>query len=111
MHNVSAAPEARALAQFIYAGKKATLHIGNVLPVGDMPEGTIICNVEEVKPQACITGPVLPLHAAAVLLWRECTGVRDQPGALLLCWRMQPWPAVCTCWQALGAVVLADPAA
>lgn len=33
----------------MYAGKKATLHIGNILPVGDMPEGTIICNVEEVR--------------------------------------------------------------
>ena len=37
------------VAQFLYAGKKATLHIGNILPVGDMPEGTIICNVEEVR--------------------------------------------------------------
>jgi len=33
--------------QFIYVGKKATLTIGNVLPVGQMPEGTVICNVEE----------------------------------------------------------------
>jgi Ribosomal Proteins L2, C-terminal domain/Ribosomal Proteins L2, RNA binding domain len=54
--------------QFIYCGKKgwythnsfndvslilnfpiylATLQIGNVLPVGTMPEGTIVCNVEE----------------------------------------------------------------
>merc|ERR1712119_109190 len=33
--------------QFIYCGKKATLQIGNILPVGIMPEGTIICNVEE----------------------------------------------------------------
>ena len=33
--------------QFIYCGKKATLQIGNVLPVGTMPEGTIICNIEE----------------------------------------------------------------
>ena len=33
--------------QYIYCGKKATLNIGNVKPVGDMPEGTIICNVEE----------------------------------------------------------------
>merc|ERR1712063_123084 len=33
--------------QFIYCGKKATLQIGNVLPIGTMPEGTIICNVEE----------------------------------------------------------------
>nr|CAG4644158.1 EOG090X0A8G [Lepidurus arcticus] len=33
--------------QFIYCGKKAALQIGNVLPVGVMPEGTIVCNVEE----------------------------------------------------------------
>jgi len=33
--------------QFIYCGKKASLNIGNVLPVGEMPEGTIICCVEE----------------------------------------------------------------
>jgi len=33
--------------QFIYCGKKAQLTIGNVLPVSRMPEGTIICNVEQ----------------------------------------------------------------
>merc|ERR1719414_1979690 len=33
--------------QFIYAGKKATLQIGNILPIGIMPEGTIISCVEE----------------------------------------------------------------
>lgn len=33
--------------QFIYAGRKATLKIGNILPVGQMPEGSIICNVEQ----------------------------------------------------------------
>ncbi|XP_028406899.1 60S ribosomal protein L8-like [Dendronephthya gigantea] len=33
--------------QFVYCGKKATLQVGNCLPVGQMPEGTIICNVEE----------------------------------------------------------------
>jgi len=33
--------------QFIYCGKKAQLKIGNVLPVGIMPEGTILANVEE----------------------------------------------------------------
>jgi ribosomal protein L2 len=32
---------------FVYCGKKATLTVGNVLPVGNLPEGTIICNVEE----------------------------------------------------------------
>lgn len=35
--------------QFIYCGKKATLSIGNVKPIGDMPEGSIVCNVEEVS--------------------------------------------------------------
>jgi len=33
--------------QFVYCGKKATLAVGNVLPVSTLPEGTIICNVEE----------------------------------------------------------------
>jgi len=33
--------------QFIYAGKNAQLSVGNVLPVGGLPEGTIICNLEE----------------------------------------------------------------
>jgi len=33
--------------QFVYCGKKATLQIGNVLPIGTMPEGTIVCNLEE----------------------------------------------------------------
>merc|ERR1712174_148083 len=32
--------------QFIYCGKKATLNIGNVLPLNKVPEGTIVCNVE-----------------------------------------------------------------
>lgn len=33
--------------QFIYAGKNATLNIGNVLPLGSCPEGTVVTNVEE----------------------------------------------------------------
>jgi large subunit ribosomal protein L8e len=33
--------------QFIYAGKKANLTVGNVLPLSSMPEGTIVSNVEE----------------------------------------------------------------
>lgn len=32
--------------QFIYAGKKAALTVGNILPVGEMPEGTVVSNVE-----------------------------------------------------------------
>jgi len=33
--------------QFVYCGAKANLKIGNVLPLGSMPEGAIVCNVEE----------------------------------------------------------------
>jgi len=33
--------------QFIYCGRRAQLKVGNVVPVRTMPEGTIICNVEE----------------------------------------------------------------
>lgn len=33
--------------QFIYAGKNAALSVGNVLPLGAVPEGTVVTNVEE----------------------------------------------------------------
>ncbi len=33
--------------QFIYAGKKAALTVGNILPLSSMPEGTVVSNVEE----------------------------------------------------------------
>jgi len=33
--------------QFIYAGKKANLNTGNIIPVGQMPAGTIVCNLEK----------------------------------------------------------------
>merc|ERR1711973_215791 len=32
--------------QFIYCGKKAQLTVGNVMPIGQMPEGTIISNLD-----------------------------------------------------------------
>jgi len=35
--------------QFVYCGKKAVLTVGNVLPLSEMPEGTIVCNVESKK--------------------------------------------------------------
>lgn len=41
------APEGLYTGQFVYCGKKATLEVGNVMPVGAMPEGTIVCNLEE----------------------------------------------------------------
>ncbi|KAJ1644250.1 60S ribosomal protein L2 [Coemansia erecta] len=33
--------------QFVFCGKNAQLAVGNVLPLGQMPEGTIISNIEE----------------------------------------------------------------
>lgn len=33
--------------QYVYCGKKAVMAIGNVLPLGEVPEGTIVSNVEE----------------------------------------------------------------
>ncbi|KAH3763472.1 60S ribosomal protein L8 [Pelomyxa schiedti] len=40
------APEGLYTGQFIYCGKKANLSVGNVLPVSELPEGTIVCNLE-----------------------------------------------------------------
>lgn len=40
------APEGLFLGQFVYSGKKASLTIGNVLPLKEIPEGTVICNIE-----------------------------------------------------------------
>jgi len=41
------APEGLHTGQFVYCGKKAMLGVGNVLPMSSLPEGTIVCNVEE----------------------------------------------------------------
>jgi len=40
------APEGLYSGQFIFSGKKAELAIGNILPLGEIPEGTVICNIE-----------------------------------------------------------------
>jgi large subunit ribosomal protein L8e len=32
--------------QFVYAGKKAVMTVGNILPLGGMAEGTVVCNIE-----------------------------------------------------------------
>lgn len=33
--------------QFIYAGRKAKLTVGNILPLSACPEGTVVCNLEQ----------------------------------------------------------------
>jgi len=40
------APEGIYTGQFLYCGTRAALSVGNVLPLGEMPEGTIVCNIE-----------------------------------------------------------------
>ncbi|GFH27617.1 ribosomal_L2_C domain-containing protein [Haematococcus lacustris] len=45
--NVQADVATLCLLQFVYCGKKANLTIGNIKPLGEMPEGAIVCNVEE----------------------------------------------------------------
>ena len=47
-HEYFVAVEGMYQGQFIYAGKKATLNTGNILPLRHIPEGTNICNVEKV---------------------------------------------------------------
>ncbi len=32
--------------QFLYCGKKASIAVGNVLPINKIPEGTVICCLE-----------------------------------------------------------------
>ena len=32
--------------QYVFCGRKATVSIGNILPVNQIPEGTTICNIE-----------------------------------------------------------------
>ena len=41
------ATEGLSTGAFVYCGKKAAIAVGNVLPVSRLPEGTIVCNVEE----------------------------------------------------------------
>merc|ERR1739848_719990 len=45
--------------QFVYCGKKAQLTVGNVMPVGCMPEGTIVSNLEEKTGGGRIDKPIL----------------------------------------------------
>ncbi|KXS21794.1 ribosomal protein L2 [Gonapodya prolifera JEL478] len=44
---ITVATEGMYTGQFVYSGKKATLSVGNTLPLGSMPEGAIVCNIEE----------------------------------------------------------------
>lgn len=43
---ITIAPEGIKLGQEVWIGAKAPISPGNILPVGSIPEGTMICNVE-----------------------------------------------------------------
>lgn len=66
--------------QFIYCGKNAALNVGNVMPVGSMPEGSIICNVEEVRSSTS------SLHIA------RCQAAAPAAASFTLRWPSPPWP-------------------
>ena len=41
--------------QAVYCGKKAEVGVGNVLPLRELPEGTVVCNVEfKVGDRGCL---------------------------------------------------------
>ncbi len=42
-------PEGAYTGQFVYFGKKANAAVGNVLPIGGLSEGTVICNLERFQ--------------------------------------------------------------
>lgn len=46
INTLLSAPEGMYTGQFVFAGQKAALSIGNILPLGQIPEGTVICNIE-----------------------------------------------------------------
>ncbi|EGR34703.1 large subunit ribosomal protein 2, putative [Ichthyophthirius multifiliis] len=41
------AAEGQYSGQYVYCGLKAGISVGNVLPINKIPEGTVVCNVEE----------------------------------------------------------------
>lgn len=45
-HELLVAAEGMYTGMFIYCGKKASLSVGNILPLNALPEGTIVCNIE-----------------------------------------------------------------
>eukprot|EP00884_Botryococcus_braunii_P010428 jgi/Botrbrau1/19387/Bobra.0338s0017.1 len=71
------APEGLYTGQAVYCGKKAVLSIGNIKPVGDMPEGTIICNVEEVRRFFKGIGQGLSLSPCSMSIGHTCCTLHD----------------------------------
>jgi len=87
--------------QFIYCGKKATLAIGNVLPLEAMPEGTLVCNVEQ---KVGDRGSLPVARVASPSLWRTT----PRPGSPVSSFPPVPrrsFPAPAVAWSARSPVV------
>jgi hypothetical protein len=53
------AAEGMRTGQYVYCGKKVQLNDGNVLSIGPMPEGTVVCNLQSQpgdRKLACASG-------------------------------------------------------
>ena len=55
--------------QFIFAGKKATLTVENVLPFGPVPEGTVVTNVEEKMGDRGVLGRTLSMPSTGSVVF------------------------------------------
>ncbi|KAF8821347.1 ribosomal protein RPL8 [Cardiosporidium cionae] len=52
--------------QFVYCGKSASFNVGNVLPIGKLPEGTVISNLEEKPGDRGVIARTSGTHATVV---------------------------------------------
>lgn len=71
-HELIVASEGMFTGQFIYCGRKAPLGVGNVLPIGEMPEGTAVCNLEEKFGDRGFVFPsIIQLLRICLVVWRR----------------------------------------
>jgi hypothetical protein len=58
--------------QFIYAGKNAALTVGNILPLGQVPEGTVVSNVEEkIGDRGAVRDPMVQEYLLDMLAYKN----------------------------------------
>merc|ERR1712166_881920 len=74
--------------QFIYCGAKAQLAIGNILPLKNMPEGTVICNIEHKAGDLGIFAKCSGNSATIISHMEESkkTQIRLPSGSKKTCW-------------------------
>merc|ERR1711879_995345 len=66
--------------QFVYCGKKSQLTIGNVMPIGHMPEGTIIHNPDTHRTRVKLpSGRAYHKYKVKRNCWPKVRGVAMNP--------------------------------